>query len=108
MKIATYNVNNINSRLDVLLRWLEEASPDIVCLQELKCEQNKFPERQLKEAGYNAIWKGQKSWNGVAILAKSEIRELSVRFARRRSRVYSQPLHRSIYRWDRHRLHLPA
>jgi bifunctional non-homologous end joining protein LigD len=76
MKIATYNVNNVNSRLDVLLRWLEEASPDIVCLQELKCEQNKFPERQLKEAGYNAIWKGQKSWNGVAILAKSEIREL--------------------------------
>lgn len=76
MKIATYNINNINSRLDVLLRWLEEAGPDIVCLQELKCENNKFPERQLKEAGYNAIWQGQKSWNGVAILAKSEIWEL--------------------------------
>jgi bifunctional non-homologous end joining protein LigD len=76
MKIATFNINNINSRLDELLRWLEEAGPDIVCLQELKCEQNKFPEQRLKEAGYNAVWKGQKSWNGVAILAKSEIREL--------------------------------
>jgi bifunctional non-homologous end joining protein LigD len=76
MKIATFNINNINSRLDVLLRWLEEADPDIVCLQELKCEQNKFPEQPLKDAGYNAVWKGQKSWNGVAILAKSEIREL--------------------------------
>ncbi|MCQ6958417.1 DNA ligase D [Mucilaginibacter aquariorum] len=76
MKIATYNINNINTRLDVLLRWLEEANPDIVCLQELKCERNKFPEQKLKEVGYNAIWKGQKSWNGVAILAKSEIKEL--------------------------------
>jgi exodeoxyribonuclease III len=76
MKIATYNINNINSRLDILLRWLLEAGPDIVCLQELKCEQNKFPESKLKEAGYNAIWKGQKSWNGVAILAKSGIKEL--------------------------------
>ncbi|SEN03273.1 bifunctional non-homologous end joining protein LigD [Mucilaginibacter gossypiicola] len=76
MKIATYNINNINSRLDVLLRWLDEAKPDIVCLQELKCEQNKFPESKLKAAGYNAVWQGQKSWNGVAILAKSEIKEL--------------------------------
>ncbi|QKJ32890.1 DNA ligase D [Mucilaginibacter mali] len=76
MKIATYNINNINSRLDVLLRWLEEAAPDIVCLQELKSEKNNFPEQQLKAAGYNAVWKGQKSWNGVAILAKSEIKEL--------------------------------
>lgn len=76
MKIATYNINNINSRLDVLLRWLKEADPDIVCLQELKCEQNKFPESKLKASGYNAVWKGQRSWNGVAILAKSEIKEL--------------------------------
>lgn len=76
MKIATYNINNINSRLNVLLRWLEEAAPDIVCLQELKCESNRFPEQKLKAAGYNAIWQGQKSWNGVAILAKSEIKEL--------------------------------
>jgi exodeoxyribonuclease III len=76
MKIATYNINGIIGRLDNLLRWLKEASPDVVCLQELKSENNKFPEKQLKDAGYNAIWQGQKSWNGVAILAKNEIKEL--------------------------------
>jgi bifunctional non-homologous end joining protein LigD len=76
MKIATYNINGINGRLEILLRWLQEADPDIVCLQELKSEDHKFPERPLKEAGYNAIWQGQKSWNGVAILAKAEIKEL--------------------------------
>ncbi|MBL4675043.1 MAG: DNA ligase D [Mucilaginibacter sp.] len=76
MKIATYNINGINGRLENLLRWLKQAGPDIVCLQELKCETRKFPERRLKEAGYNAIWQGQKSWNGVAILARSEIKEL--------------------------------
>jgi bifunctional non-homologous end joining protein LigD len=76
MKIATYNINGINGRLEILLRWLKEANPDIVCLQELKSENHKFPERVLMEAGYNAIWQGQKSWNGVAILAKAEIKEL--------------------------------
>jgi exonuclease III len=76
MKIATYNINGINGRLENLLRWLQEADPAIVCLQELKSENHKFPERALKDAGYNAIWQGQKSWNGVAILAKSEIKEL--------------------------------
>jgi exodeoxyribonuclease III len=76
MKIATYNINGINGRLDILLRWLKEADPDVVCLQELKSEDHKFPEGQLKAAGYNAVWQGQKSWNGVAILAKGEIREL--------------------------------
>jgi len=76
MKIATYNINGINGRLDNLLRWLKEAEPDIVCLQELKCEQHKFPQRQLQDAGYHAIWQGQKSWNGVAILSKTEIKEL--------------------------------
>lgn len=76
MKIATNNINCINGRLENLLRWLKEAQPDIVCLQELKCESSKFPETKLKAAGYNAIWLGQKSWNGVAILAKSEIKEL--------------------------------
>ena len=69
MKLATFNVNGINGRLDVLLRWLEEAEPDIVCLQELKAPDAKFPERQLEKAGYGSIWHGQKSWNGVAILA---------------------------------------
>ena len=76
MNIATYNVNGVNGRLPVLLRWLEETSPDVVCLQELKAPQEKFPELAIKEAGYNAIWHGQKSWNGVAILAKNEIKEL--------------------------------
>lgn len=77
MKIATYNVNGINGRLAVLLRWLKEAKPDIVCLQELKAMQNKFPERELQAAGYHSIWHGQKSWNGVAILSRyGEIQEL--------------------------------
>lgn len=71
MKIATYNVNGINGRLPVLLKWLDMAQPDIVCLQELKAPQEKFPAKAIKEAGYNAIWHGQKSWNGVAILSKS-------------------------------------
>ena len=70
MKIATYNVNGINGRLPVLLRWLAEAEPDIVCLQELKAPDEKFPAAVIEAAGYEAIWHGQKSWNGVAILAK--------------------------------------
>ncbi len=60
MKIATYNVNSVNGRLPVLLRWLDEAKPDVVCLQELKTPQEKFPEQAIKDAGYNAIWHGQK------------------------------------------------
>ena len=71
MKIATYNVNGINGRLPVLLRWLEEAAPDVVCLQELKAPPEKIPEEAIKNAGYHAIWHGQKSWNGVAILARN-------------------------------------
>ena len=70
MKIATYNVNGVNGRLPVLLRWLAEAQPDIVCLQELKAPQDKFPEAEILEAGYHSVWFGQKSWNGVAILSK--------------------------------------
>ena len=70
MKIATYNVNGVNGRLPVLLRWLEESRPDVACLQELKAPQEKFPEEAIKEVGYRAIWHGQKSWNGVAILAR--------------------------------------
>jgi len=70
MKIATYNVNGVNGRLNVLLRWLKESSPDVVCLQELKAPDEKFPKEAIEEAGYNAIWHGQKSWNGVAILSK--------------------------------------
>ena len=70
MKIATYNVNGVNGRLPVLLRWLAEAQPDTVCLQELKAPQDKFPETEILEAGYHSVWLGQKSWNGVAILSK--------------------------------------
>ncbi|BBD96960.1 exodeoxyribonuclease III [Sphingobium amiense] len=76
MKIATYNVNGVNGRLPVLLRWLEESGPDIVCLQELKAPQEKFPEKAIRDLGYEAIWHGQKSWNGVAILSRvGEIHE---------------------------------
>ncbi len=75
MKIATYNVNGVNGRLPVLLRWLKESSPDVVCLQELKAPEEKFPMGAIRDAGYNAIWHGQKSWNGVAILSKYEIKE---------------------------------
>jgi exodeoxyribonuclease-3 len=70
MKIATYNVNGVNGRLTVLLQWLKEARPDIVCLQELKAPQEKFPEQPIKDLGYDALWHGQKSWNGVAILSR--------------------------------------
>jgi len=75
MKIATYNVNGITSRLPVLLQWLKETSPDVACLQELKAPQEKFPEAAIKDAGYSAIWHGQKSWNGVAILSKNHLIE---------------------------------
>ena len=72
MKIATYNVNGVNGRLPVLLDWLADTKPDVVCLQELKAPQEKFPEAAIREAGYGAIWLGQKSWNGVAMLARGE------------------------------------
>ncbi len=72
MKIATYNVNGVNGRLPVLLQWLAEKKPDIVCLQELKAPQEKFPAGAIESAGYGAIWLGQKSWNGVAILARGQ------------------------------------
>src|SRR6201987_4211668 len=69
MKIATLNVNNINKRLSNLLAWLKAAEPDVVCLQELKATDAEFPQAAIRRAGYDAIWSGQKSWNGVAILA---------------------------------------
>jgi len=70
MRIATFNVNGIGSRLPALLQWLEETQPDVACLQELKAPQEKFPEMEIRAAGYCPIWHGQKSWNGVAILAR--------------------------------------
>jgi exodeoxyribonuclease-3 len=70
MKVATFNVNGINGRLPVLLRWLDRARPDIVCLQELKALPERFPRQAIADAGYGAIWHGQKSWNRVAILGR--------------------------------------
>lgn len=70
MLIATFNVNGIASRLPALLQWLEERQPDVACLQELKAPQERFPLDALREAGYHAIWHGQKSFNGVAILSR--------------------------------------
>ncbi|MEG3175178.1 exodeoxyribonuclease III [Sphingomonas sp. RB3P16] len=76
MKIATYNVNGVNGRLPVLLRWLAEAQPDIVCLQELKAPRERFPEAEIAALGYASLWHGQKSWNGVALLSRvGEIHE---------------------------------
>ena len=72
VKIATFNVNSIHVRLGALVRWLQATAPDIVCLQELKTPQEKFPDRPIRDAGYGVIWHGQKSWNGVAILARGE------------------------------------
>jgi exodeoxyribonuclease-3 len=70
VRIATFNVNGINGRLPVLLHWLETTSPDVACLQELKSPDERFPQAAIEKAGYGAIWHGQKSWNGVAILAR--------------------------------------
>ena len=70
MKIATFNINNVRKRLPNLLAWLRSAKPDVVCLQELKCIDAEFPAAAIRGAGYEAVWKGQKSWNGVAILAR--------------------------------------
>lgn len=70
MKIATFNVNGINARLPRLIEWLDEAKPDIVCLQELKADDEKFPLSAIRDAGYGAVWHGQKGFNGVAILAR--------------------------------------
>jgi exodeoxyribonuclease III len=76
MIIATWNVNGVNGRLANLLAWLELRRPDVVCLQELKAPDEKFPADALHRAGYNAVWHGQKSWNGVAILARgTELKE---------------------------------
>jgi len=70
MKIATFNINNVNRRLPNLLRWLRTAKPDVVCLQELKSTDAGFPITAIEKAGYGAVWRGQKTWNGVAILAR--------------------------------------
>src|ERR1700735_2318035 len=73
VKVATFNINNINKRVDNLLAWLEKAEPDVVSLQELKAEQQAFPVKALRALGYEAVWQGERSWNGVAILARNYV-----------------------------------
>ena len=75
MRIATWNVNSVNARLPLLLRWLEEEQPDVACLQELKCVDEKFPREPVEALGYNVLVHGQKSYNGVAILSKHPLEE---------------------------------
>ena len=70
MRIATFNINDVNKRLAVLLSWLASTRPDVVCLQELKSPDERFPAAALESAGYGAVWRGQRTWNGVAILAR--------------------------------------
>jgi Endonuclease/Exonuclease/phosphatase family len=70
MKLASFNINNINRRLTNLLDWLPEAEPDVVCLQELKTTDAGFPAEALRQAGYHAVWRGEARWNGVAIVAR--------------------------------------
>jgi exodeoxyribonuclease-3 len=71
VKIATFNINDINKRLENLLTWLAKTTPDVVCLQELKAEQAAFPAEALRQLGYEAVWQGERSWNGVAILSRN-------------------------------------
>jgi hypothetical protein len=106
MRIATYNVNGINGRLGKLLGWLDETRPDIVCLQELKAPDEKFPAPALRAAGYGAVWHGQKSWNGVAILARGAdpVETCGLRRRARPSGMARQlppPRHRRPGRWFR-------
>ena len=70
LRIATFNINNVNRRLANLIHWLAEEKPDVVCLQELKAEPGAFPAAALEAVGYRSVWRGQRSWNGVAILAR--------------------------------------
>jgi exodeoxyribonuclease III len=70
MKIASFNINNISRRLTNLVNWIREAEPDIVCLQELKCGNAEFPAEAIRQAGYHAVWRGERRRNGVAILAR--------------------------------------
>ena len=70
MRLATFNINGINRRLPNLLAWLEQAQPDVVCLQELKATDSQFPNAEIKAAGYDAVWVGEERWNGVAIVTR--------------------------------------
>src|SRR5881296_2230717 len=71
VKVASFNINDINKRFQNLSAWLSKTQPDVVCLQELKAEQQAFPADKLRALGYKAVWRGERSWNGVAILARN-------------------------------------
>src|SRR5437763_15652259 len=76
MRIASWNVNSIRARQERLVSWLEAAKPDVLCLQELKCEDAKFPEAELRALGYHSAWHGQKTYNGVAILSREPLEDV--------------------------------
>src|SRR6478672_5348253 len=78
MRIVSWNINSLRKRQERLLQWLRETSPDVVCLQETKCTDEQFPAETLRDAGYAAVFHGQKSYNGVAILAREEPREVRI------------------------------
>ena len=85
MKIATWNVNSVNARLETVLAWFREAQPDVACLQEIKCVDEKFPAEAFESLGYNVAVHGQKSYNGVALLSRTPLED--VRTLGRRSRT---------------------
>jgi exodeoxyribonuclease-3 len=76
MRIATWNVNSVNARLETVLRWFREANPDVACLQEIKCVDEKFPREVFESLGYNVVTNGQKSYNGVALLSKTPLEDV--------------------------------
>jgi exonuclease III len=106
MKITTFNINNIKRRLSNLLDWLRAAEPDVVCLQELKATDAEFPIAEIQRAGYEAVWRGQKSWNGVAILARH--RQPVLTRTELPGDPCESPLRRVCRERHSHRLHLPA
>jgi exodeoxyribonuclease-3 len=77
MRIATWNVNSINARLETVLGWFEEASPDVACLQEIKCVDERFPTAEFERLGYNCAVHGQKTYNGVALLSKTPLEDVT-------------------------------
>ena len=92
MQIATWNVNSIKARTDAALAWLKEASPDVVCLQEIKCEDSAFPSALFEDLGYNVVTHGQKTYNGVATALEAAARGRAYGPARRQRR-HAGPLH---------------
>jgi exodeoxyribonuclease-3 len=92
MRIATWNVNSVRSRIEHLVAWLKDKQPDVLCLQELKCQDEQFPRSQIEDLGYNVAVHGQKSYNGVAILSKHPIDEATPRLPGNNEDVHSRYL----------------